>query len=128
MHAVSKKNHWPTSIRLVDNTQFQFGACFKPASDSKWEDFVEAAKKFFVVKVKGFNPNEMAAVTMLFEGDADWANNALNAILKLGKKFGGLVGGPENGHRGYQLTFMIAYTRDLGMDYHCLGESFELSC
>ena len=128
MQAVSKTSHWPTSIRLVDNTQFHFGGSLKPATDSKWQDFVEAAKKFYVINVKGFDPNEMAACTMLFEGDEDWAKQSLAAVLKLGKQFGGMVGGPENGHRGYLLTFLIAYSRDLAMDHHTLGESFELSC
>lgn len=73
MQAVSKTSHWPTSIRLVDNTQFHFGGSLKPATDSVWADFVEAAKKFYVINVKGFDPNEMAAVTMLFEGDESWA-------------------------------------------------------
>ena len=93
-----------------------------------WADFVEAAKKFFVVKIKGFDPNEMAACTMLFEGDEAWARNAHSTIVNLSKGFGGLVGGPENGMRGYLLTFLIAYTRDLAMHHNVLGESFELSC
>lgn len=76
MQAVSKTNSWPSSLRLVDNTQFQFGTSLKPESTSMWTEFVEAAKKFFVVKVKGFDPEEMAACTMLFEGDEVWAKNA----------------------------------------------------
>lgn len=128
MQAVSRTNSWPTSIRLVDNTQFQFGASLKPESDSMWNDFVEAAKKFFVVKVKGFDPNTMTACTMLFEGDEEWAKAAHATIIRIGKQFGGLVGGPENGQRGYLLTFLIAYTRDLAMDHFTMAESFETSC
>jgi len=30
--------------------------------------------------------------------------------------------------RGYLLTFLIAYTRDLAMNHFTLGESFETSC
>lgn len=42
MHHVSKnKNIWPSSMRLVDNTQFQMGSTMKPAHDSKWEDFID---------------------------------------------------------------------------------------
>jgi len=128
MQAVSRTNAWPTSVRLVDNTQFQFGASLKPESNSMWNDFVEAAKKFFVVKIKGFDPNEMAACTMLFEGDEVWAKNAHAQITALGKSMGGLIGGAENGMRGYLLTFLIAYTRDFALNHHTLGESFELSC
>ena len=128
MHAVSRTSCWPTSIRLVDNTQFQFGASLKPEQHSKWTEFVDSVKKFYVTKVKGFDPNEMAAVTMLFEGDEAWARSSHDTICKLGKSFGGLVGGPENGKNGYLLTFLIAYTRDLAMQHNTLGESFELSC
>ena len=39
-----------------------------------------------------------------------------------------MAGGPENGLRGYLLTFMIAYTRDLGMQHYVAAESFETSC
>lgn len=37
MHEVSKQKNWPTSIRLIDNNQFQFGSTLKPAIDSSWE-------------------------------------------------------------------------------------------
>lgn len=93
-----------------------------------WTEFVEAAKKFYVVKVKGFDPNEMAAATMLFEGDEVWAKNAHAQITALATSMGGLIGGAENGMRGYLLTFLIAYTRDFALNHNTLGESFELSC
>jgi len=35
--------------------------------------------------------------------------------------------GTENGKRGYQLTFVIAYLRDLGLEYKVISESFETS-
>ena len=128
MQAVSRTNYWPTSLRLVDNTQFQFGTSLKPGTDSMWTEFVEAAKKFYVLKVKGFDADEMTAVTMLFEGDEDWCRQAHKIVVQMGKDVGGLVGGPENGMRGYLLTFLIAYTRDLAMEHFTLGESFETSC
>lgn len=128
MQAVSRTNYWPSSLRLVDNTQFQFGASLKPKSDSMWQDFVEAAKKFFVVKVKGFDPEKMAACTMLFEGDEKWCSQAHAEVIRIGKSFGGLVGGSENGQRGYLLTFLIAYSRDLALHHSVAAESFELSC
>ena len=49
-------------------------------------------------------------------------------VMNLAKKFNGMSGGPENGLRGYLLTFLIAYTRDLGMEYYVAAESFETSC
>jgi alkyldihydroxyacetonephosphate synthase len=68
MHAVSKTNHWPTSCRLVDNSQFQFGSTMKPESHSAWETFIEKAKKFYVLNIKGFEADKMTACTLLFEG------------------------------------------------------------
>ena len=77
MHAVSKnKSIWPTSMRLVDNTQFQMGSTLKPANDSKWKDFIDKAKKFYVVNIKGYHPDKLAACTLTFEGDAEWCNTA----------------------------------------------------
>jgi alkyldihydroxyacetonephosphate synthase len=38
-----------------------------------------------------------------------------------------MVAGPENGQRGYQLTFSIAYLRDFGLDLGFISESFETS-
>ena len=70
----------------------------------------------------------MVACTMLFEGNEAWAAPAHKTIVKIGKAHGGLVGGPENGMRGYRLTFLIAYVRDFAFDHHILGESFETSC
>ncbi len=35
--------------------------------------------------------------------------------------------GPENGRRGYFLTYMIAYLRDYGFNYGFMAESFETS-
>lgn len=48
----------------------------------------------------------------------------INAIAK---KFKGFKAGPENGERGYFLTFVIAYLRDFGLKYGFIAESFETS-
>jgi alkyldihydroxyacetonephosphate synthase len=40
---------------------------------------------------------------------------------------GGMLAGAENGRKGYQLTFGIAYIRDFVMQKWILGESFETS-
>jgi hypothetical protein len=37
------------------------------------------------------------------------------------------ISGEENGLKGYTLTFMIAYLRDIGLDYQVVAESFETS-
>jgi alkyldihydroxyacetonephosphate synthase len=61
----------PVSIRLVDNKQFQFGQALKPPSNHWSEDAISAAKKWYVLNVKNFDPLSMVAATLLFEGSAD---------------------------------------------------------
>ncbi len=57
------------------------------------------------------------ACTLLFEGDKAECEAKHAAVLELSKKFHGMSGGAENGIRGYLLTFMVAYTRDLAADF-----------
>ena len=128
MRAVSKTNCWPSSLRLMDSKQFEFGAALKPAPESKWEQFVDKAKSLYVVKVKGFNPEKLAVATMLFEGDASWTQQAHKRVLGIAKQYNAMVGGAENGKRGYLMTFLITYIRDFSLNYRILSESFELSC
>lgn len=68
MEEVGKSRIWPTSLRLVDNVQFQFGQALKLESESRTEDVIDAVKKFYVTKVKGYDPTKMVAATCLFEG------------------------------------------------------------
>jgi len=128
MHAVAKTNRYPTSIRLVDNSQFKFGSTLKPASNSMIHEFLEKVKKFYVLNVKGFKEDKLAACTLLFEGDEDDCKAHHKQILAIGAKFGGMAAGADNGMRGYLLTFLIAYTRDFASEHFVAGESFETSC
>ena len=48
-------------------------------------------------------------------------------VYAIAKKHKGFKAGPENGERGYFLTFMIAYIRDFGLRYNFIAESFETS-
>lgn len=70
----------------------------------------------------------MVACTLLFEGDKDTCETNHKKIMGMSKPFNGMAGGPENGLRGYLLTFLIAYSRDLAMRYQVAAESFETSC
>ncbi|TKS67179.1 Alkyldihydroxyacetonephosphate synthase, peroxisomal [Collichthys lucidus] len=82
----------------------------------------EVAKQF-----KGFDPNNLCVATLLFEGDREKVLQHEKQVYDIAAKFGGLAAGEDNGQRGYMLTFVIAYLRDLGMDYYVIGESFETS-
>jgi alkyldihydroxyacetonephosphate synthase len=116
----------PASVRLMDNLQFQFGQALKPERTglAAWKS---AAEKLFVTRVLGFDPQKMVACTLLFEGRASEVDAQEKRLRSLAKKHGGMWAGPENGERGYQLTFAIAYIRDFMLDHWVIGESFETS-
>ena len=87
----------------------------KPEAGSFFHKVMDAAKKFFLIKIKGFEVDKMVLMTVMMEGDdADVARQASNLVSICGDH-GGLNAGAEAGYRGYFLTYMIAYLRDFGM-------------
>jgi len=126
LHELSREGSVPASVRLVDNTQFQLSQTLKPkaAGASVWK---RKAEKWIVTKVKGFDPTKMVACTLLFEGGTAEVAQQRAAVNRLAKKYGGMHAGAENGRKGYQLTFGIAYLRDFVMKLGVVAESFETS-
>jgi alkyldihydroxyacetonephosphate synthase len=124
---VAKERCQPASIRLMDNEQFKFGQALRP--ESGWGGIVmQGLKQTYITRIKGFNWNSLCVATLLFEGNSAKDINAHEAkIYDITKRYGGVPSGETNGERGYTLTFVIAYIRDLGLDYHVLAESFETS-
>lgn len=127
MHELAHTSTPPASVRLVDNMQFQFGLALKPASSGLkvWKSSIE---KFIVTRVKGFDPYKMVALTLVFEGSRNEVNRQQRDVYRIAAKHGGMKAGAENGRRGYQLTYSIAYIRDFLMNYYIIAESFETSC
>lgn len=126
MYELTQKGNPPASIRLVDNLQFQFSMALKPqaiglkAKKSRIE-------KWFVTKIRGFDPNQMVACTLVFEGSREEVKSQEATVYRLAKRHGGMKAGAENGEKGYQLTFGIAYIRDFVMNHYFIAESFETS-
>ena len=116
----------PASVRLVDNLQFQLSQTLKPRA-SGFKAWLRRLEKLYVTRVKGFEPRRMVACTILFEGTRGNVEREEAAVRRLARRHGGMRAGAENGRRGYQLTFGIAYIRDFVMKHHILGESFETS-
>jgi len=116
----------PASVRLVDNLQFQLSQMLKPKATG-FKATVRRAEKLFVTKLKGFDVHEMVACTLVFEGSRDQVAREDAVVRRLAKRHGGMRAGAENGKKGYQLTFGIAYFRDFIMKHYILGESFETS-
>jgi alkyldihydroxyacetonephosphate synthase len=126
MYDLTRESTPPASVRLVDNLQFQFGLALKPKSNglAKLKSRIE---RLFVTKVKGFEPNKMVACTLVFEGTHEEVEQQQKALYRIAARHGGMKAGSENGRRGYQLTYSIAYIRDFLMNYYIIAESFETS-
>jgi alkyldihydroxyacetonephosphate synthase len=97
----------PASIRLVDNTQFQFGQSLKPANTDWKEKLMEKAKKAYVLNYKKFKPDTMVVATLAFEGTQAEINAQHKKLNAIAAKYGGFPAGEKNGIRGYFMTFMI---------------------
>lgn len=116
----------PASVRLVDNVQFQFSMALKPAS-AGLRVLKKQLEKMIVTQLKGFDPQQMVACTLVFEGKEDEVSAQEKRVYKIAAQYGGMKAGAENGHKGYELTFGIAYLRDWVMKHYILAESFETS-
>jgi alkyldihydroxyacetonephosphate synthase len=123
---VQRSGAVPASVRLMDNLQFQFGQALKPEK-SALGAAKSALEKLYVLRVRGFEAERMVACTLLFEGSEDEVAAQERSVFRLAAKHGGMKAGAENGERGYQLTFAIAYIRDFMLDHWVIAESFETS-
>ena len=123
----------PTSFRLVDNNQFQFGQALKPANDTVSPiadfsaDMQERLKRWYVTRHLRFDVNTMVAATIVFEGTKAEVADQQRRVYAVCAQHGGVKAGADNGVRGYFLTYMIAYLRDFGFNYSFIAESFETS-
>ncbi|XP_046330946.2 alkyldihydroxyacetonephosphate synthase, peroxisomal-like [Haliotis rufescens] len=127
LREIAKQRCAPASIRLMDNEQFQFGHALKPEVNSIISSFVDGLKKLYITKLKGFDPHHLSVATLLFEGTKEEVAAQEKRVYEIANKYRGIPGGADNGERGYMLTFVIAYLRDLGFEYYIVAESFETS-
>ncbi|CAG9803142.1 unnamed protein product [Chironomus riparius] len=126
LREVAKRRCQPASIRLIDNDQFQFGQSLK-TDEGALVNFTNELKKFLLTRVKGYNWNEIAVTTLLFEGTQDDVERHEKLIYSIAKQFYGINGGSKNGEKGYILTYVIAYIRDFALNCGIIAESFETS-
>ncbi|XP_054284492.1 alkyldihydroxyacetonephosphate synthase-like [Macrosteles quadrilineatus] len=126
MREVARQRCQPASIRLMDNEQFQFGQSLRPVS-GYWAAILETVKKTLLTKVKGFDLEQVCVATLLFEGEPEDVAVQEKKIYNIASQVGGMAAGETNGERGYTLTFVIAYIRDLALEYGIVAESFETS-
>ena len=126
MYELTQRGVPPASIRLVDNLQFQFSIALKPRPEG-WKALKSKLEKWYVMRLRGFDPERMVACTFVFEGNRSEVKVQEKSVYSIASRHGGMKAGSENGERGYQLTFGIAYIRDFIMNHYILGESFETS-
>ena len=126
MYELSKSGAVPASARLMDNAQFRFGQALnaKPSGLKVW---IKKLEKFVVLNVKKFDPYKMVVTSFKLEGSKDEVDLQQKTIKRLTNKYNGMVGGSENGKKGYNLTFAIAYIRDFMTRYRIIGETMETS-
>src|SRR5262245_9914362 len=127
MYDMTREATPPASVRLVDNLQFQFGLALKPKTSGGLAALKSKAEKFFVTKIKRFDPHKMVACTLVFEGSRVEVEQQQRDLYRIAARYGGMKAGADNGRRGYQLTYSIAYIRDFLMSYYIIAESFETS-
>ncbi|CAH2037006.1 unnamed protein product, partial [Iphiclides podalirius] len=116
----------PSSIRLMDNEQFRFGRALK--TETSWGGvLLDGLKRFYVTRIRGFDAERLCVVTLLLEGGGGEVAAHERRLNAVAAKYGGVPGGAANGEVGYTLTFVIAYIRDLALEYDIVAESFETS-
>ncbi|EDS39557.1 alkyldihydroxyacetonephosphate synthase [Culex quinquefasciatus] len=124
LREVAEKRLQPVSIRLIDNIQFKCSVLLDPAG--VWfSGLKEQLKKFYLSFICGFDMDKIVAATVLFEGDAESVSMHEKQFYAITKKYGAIKGGEKNGKKGYQLTFVACYVRDIAWDMNIVGESFE---
>lgn len=126
MKDITRQGIIPASVRLVDNVQFQLSQALKPGKTGV-AALKSKAEKLLVTNLLGYKADQMCACTLVFEGRSAEVEQQQKALYAIAKKHGGMKAGAENGKRGYQLTFAIAYIRDFIMNHYLIAESFETS-
>lgn len=127
LYALQQSGAVPASVRVMDNTQFHFGQALKPAKHGLAAKMKSEIEKAVVTKLKGFDPYKLAVATLVFEGSREEVAFQEKTVYRIAAEHGGMKGGGANGERGYQLTFGIAYIRDLTFEHWAIAESFETS-
>lgn len=87
MREVARQKCAPASLRLLDNEQFSFGQALKTETSSVLQSFVDGLKKIYITKIKGFDPHQICAATLLFEGNKQDVASHENRIYSIAKQF-----------------------------------------
>jgi alkyldihydroxyacetonephosphate synthase len=127
LYELSRSGCVPASVRVMDNTQFHFGQALQPKASGMGARVKSQVQKAVVTRLKGFDPQRLAIATVVFEGSREEVEFQEGVFYRIARSHGGMKAGAKNGERGYQLTFSIAYIRDLTFTHWAIAESFETS-
>ena len=64
------------------------GQALKPEVASFVQSFVDGLKKFYVTRVKGFDPYKICVATLLFEGTAEEVAAQEKRVYEIASNFG----------------------------------------
>lgn len=123
---VAKSRIWPASVRVIDEIQFKAAFAIKEKGSIFTRAF-DALADFYLSRIKGFDLNKMAACTMMFEGTKEEVERQKKSINRIYPKYHGVIGGAENGQKGYYFIFAIAYIRDFLASLGNISESMEMA-
>jgi len=126
MRHVARERCQPASLRLMDNQQFKFGQSLRSGS-GPFGFLLDGFKHFYLTRLKRLDPDKICVATIVMEGSVKEVAIQEEKLNSIGIQYHGIPAGENNGKRGYQLTFVIAYIRDIGMDFGMVAESFETS-
>lgn len=122
MRELAERRIYPTSVRLLDNLQFQFGQSLKLKPKHALEPLIDWFKKFFLTSIKGLDMTQIAACTFMLTSDnKEDVDSERNKILSIALKHKGIDAGGEAGRNGYLLTYVIAYLRDYGFNHYFMA-------
>merc|ERR1711911_214022 len=87
---------------------------------------LDGIKHFYLTRLKGLDIKKICVSTILMEGSASDVAAQEAKLNDIGLAHDGIPAGEHNGKRGYQLTFVIAYIRDIGLDMEPLQNLLKL--
>lgn len=65
----------------------------KPENHSKFHEYVDKAKKYFITEVKHFNPDKMCLTTICYEGSAQEISTQQIKVKEIMKRYNGFRAG-----------------------------------
>ena len=113
LKALRQTGQIPASIRLLNNTEFRFGQALKPEAKG-FKKIEQNIQRFFLFKVKGFDPKQVVACTVVMEGTKDEVRQQAKTIFPFGEEVRRYFGWGEQWQAGvYVDVWHCVYSRFL---------------